>query len=226
VITPIEQAVAYATFANGGTRYVPQVAAGMVNAHGKVVRTITPKVAGHVTISPANYQAMLQGFEGVVQNSKGTASGAFAGFPLSSFPVAGKTGTATTNEQQPNSWFVAWGPLPHPQYLIAVVIQGGGLGSEAAAPVVRQGFDYLLAHPETPTHLGAATTPVTTLTIPTTTIPSSTTSSSAARGTTTTTTPKTTTTGPRATPSTAPKRAPTTTRALAATRRRPSRAPL
>ena len=28
VITPIEQAVAYATFANGGTRYVPQIAAG------------------------------------------------------------------------------------------------------------------------------------------------------------------------------------------------------
>ena len=55
---------------------------------------------------------MLQGFEGVVQNSKGTAYGAFAGFPLSSFPLAGKTGTATTNEQQPNSWFVGWGPLP------------------------------------------------------------------------------------------------------------------
>ena len=49
VITPLEQAVAYATFANGGTRYVPEVAAGIVDAHGKVVRTIAPKVAGHVT---------------------------------------------------------------------------------------------------------------------------------------------------------------------------------
>ncbi len=133
VITPLEQAVAYATFANGGTRYVPEVAAGMVNAHGKVVRTIAPKVAGQVTFSTANYQAMLRGFEGVVQNSKGTAAPAFAGFPLSTFPVAGKTGTATTNEQQPNSWFVGWGPLPNPQYLIAVVVQGGGFGSQAAA---------------------------------------------------------------------------------------------
>jgi penicillin-binding protein 2 len=197
VITPLEQAVAYATFANGGTRYVPQVAAGMVSAHGKVVHTIAPQVAGHVSFTPADYQAMLQGFEGVVQNPKGTAFGAFAGFPLSTFPLAGKTGTATTNEQQPNSWFVGWGPLPSPQYLIAVVVQGGGLGSEAAAPVVRQGFDYLVAHPEGPTHLGGATTPAAVLPPPTTT-----------------TVPSPTTT------------APTTARALAVTRRRPARAPL
>jgi penicillin-binding protein 2 len=155
VITPLEQAVAYATFANGGTRYVPEVTAGIVNSHGKVVRTIAPKVAGHVSLSPADYQAMLQGFEGVVQNPKGTAASAFTGFPLSTFPLAGKTGTATTNEQQPNSWFVGWGPLPNPQYLIAVVVQGGGFGSQAAAPVVRQGFDYLVAHPESPTRLAS-----------------------------------------------------------------------
>jgi len=153
VITPLEQAVAYATFANGGTRYVPEVAAGIVNAQGKVVRAVAPKVAGHVTYSPADYQALLQGFEGVVQNSKGTAAPAFTGFPLSTFPLAGKTGTATTNEQQPNSWFVGWGPVPDPRYLIAVVVQGGGFGSQAAAPVARLGFDYLVAHPEAPAHL-------------------------------------------------------------------------
>jgi penicillin-binding protein 2 len=202
VITPLEQAVAYATFANGGTRYVPEVAAGMVDAHGKVVRTIAPKVAGHVTFSSANYQAMLRGFEGVVQNSKGTAAPAFAGFPLSTFPVAGKTGTATTNEQQPNSWFVGWGPVPNPRYLIAVVVQGGGFGSQAAAPVARQGFDYLVAHPEAPTHVGPATTPAVPLPPPTTTTTSP--------GSTTTTTSKST-----ATP-----------RALGATRRRGGRGAL
>jgi len=157
VITPIEQAVAYATFANGGTRYVPQIGAGLVNAQGKVVRTFAPEVApgkdSHVAYSGAGYQAMLQGFEGAVQNPKGTAYGAFQGFPLSTFPLAGKTGTATTNEQQPNSWFVGWGPLPDPQYLIAVVVEGGGYGASAAAPVARQGFDYLVTHPEGPADL-------------------------------------------------------------------------
>ncbi len=112
-----------------GPAMSPRWPPGLVNAHGKVVKTIAPKVAGHISISPADYQAMLAGFEGAVQNPKGTAAGDFTGFPLSSFPLAGKTGTATTNEQQPNSWFVAWGPVPDPQYLIAVVIQGGGLGS-------------------------------------------------------------------------------------------------
>jgi len=204
VITPLEQAVAYATFANGGTRYVPEVAAGTVNAHGKVVRTIAPKVAGHVTYSPADYQAMLTGFEGAVQSSKGTANPAFAGFPLSTFPLAGKTGTATTNEQQPNSWFVGWGPLPHPQYLIAVVVQGGGFGSQAAAPVARQGFDYLVAHPESPTHVAPATTPAAVVTPTTTTTPGTKPSTPASP---TTTAPKTT----------------TTARALAAPRRRGGR---
>jgi penicillin-binding protein 2 len=148
VITPLQQAVAYATFANGGTRYEPQVAAGLVDAHGRVIRSLAPKVAGRVSYSPATYQAMLQGFVGAVRDPKGTAYSAFQGFPFDSFPLAGKTGTATTNEQQPNSWFIGWGPLPDPQYLMAVVVQGGWFGSQAAAPVVRQGFDYLGAHPE------------------------------------------------------------------------------
>ncbi len=122
----------------------------------RVVQRFAPKVSGHVSYSPANYQAMLQGFEGAVQSPSGTAYAAFQGFPLSSFPLAGKTGTATIQEQhQPNSWFVGWGPLPTPQYLIAVVVEGGGYGSQAAAPVVRQGFDYLVAHPEAQTQLAA-----------------------------------------------------------------------
>jgi penicillin-binding protein 2 len=160
VITPMEQAVAYATFANGGNRYAPEIGAGLVDpSSGRVVQRISPKVTGRISYSPANYQAMLDGFEGVVNSPSGTAYQAFQGFPLSSFPLAGKTGTATVQEKQPDSWFVGWGPLPDPQYLIAVVIQGGGYGSEAAAPVVRQGFDYIVAHPEAQAQL---TVPVST----------------------------------------------------------------
>jgi penicillin-binding protein 2 len=64
VITPIEQAVAYATFANGGTRYTPEIAAGLVDpVTHRIVQRFAPKVAGHVSYSPADYQAMLNGFE-------------------------------------------------------------------------------------------------------------------------------------------------------------------
>ena len=63
-ITPIEQAVAYATFANGGTRYAPQVAAAVVSPSGQVVKRFTPQVTGHVALSPSTYQALLTGFTG------------------------------------------------------------------------------------------------------------------------------------------------------------------
>ena len=170
VITPIEQAVAYATFANGGTRYVPEVAAGLVNAHGKVVQDRRPQGRrAHQLSRRPTTRPCCRASRASCRTPRAPPRAPSPASPCPRFPLAGKTGTATTNEQQPNSWFVAWGPVPDPQYLIAVVVQGGGLGSQAAAPVVRQGFDYLVAHPESPAHLAPATTPATPLPPPTTT---------------------------------------------------------
>ena len=152
VVTPIEQAVAYSTFANGGTRYAPQVASQVVDPRtGKVVKKLEPQVTGKVAISPANYSAMLAGFEGVISSKNGTAFQDFQGFPAS-WNLAGKTGTASNlgpNGQplEPNSWFVAFGPNPNPQYLVLAVIDQGGYGAQAAAPLVRNIFDYILANP-------------------------------------------------------------------------------
>lgn len=156
-ITPIEQAVAYSTFANGGTRYQPEIAAGIVSPDGKVVKAFAPKVVGHVLLSPANHEAMLQGFIGAVQGSGGTATATFAGFPFDKMSIAGKTGTASASEQIPTSWFVGWGPTSNPQYLIAVVIENGGFGANAAAPVAKDGFEYLLDHPVAPISLKVPT---------------------------------------------------------------------
>lgn len=152
VLTPIEQAVAYSTFANGGTRYAPQVASEVVDpTTGKIVKKFAPKVTGHVAISPANYSAMLQGFEGVVSAKSGTAYADFQGFPAS-WNLAGKTGTASNQQGlEPNSWFVAFGPNPNPQYVVLAVIDQGGYGAQAAAPLVRNIFNYILANPETAT---------------------------------------------------------------------------
>ena len=148
VLTPIEQAVAYSTFANGGTRYAPQVASQVVDpVTGKIVKKLTPQVTGHVAISPTTDAAMLQGFEGVISNPHGTAYGAFEGFPAS-WNLAGKTGTASNQAgEEPNSWFVAFGPNPNPQYVVLAVIAQGGYGADAAAPLVRNIFDYLAANP-------------------------------------------------------------------------------
>jgi penicillin-binding protein 2 len=154
IITPLEQAVAYSTFANGGTRYAPEVAAGIVSPTGKVVKRFAPRVTGHVSLPSQVYQPILSGLQGAISNSDGTAFLAFQGFPKSTFPLAGKTGTASVTGEEPTSWFVAFGPLPNPQYVVAVVIDQGGYGADAAAPVVRKVFDYLVNHPVGPVKLG------------------------------------------------------------------------
>jgi penicillin-binding protein 2 len=154
IITPLEQAVAYATFANGGTRYAPEVAAGVVSPTGKVVKRFAPRVTGHVSLPPEVDQPILSGLEGAISDSDGTAYLAFQGFPLSTFQLAGKTGTASVNGEEPTSWFVAFGPEPDPRYVVAVVIDQGGYGADAAAPVVRKVFDYLVGHPVGPVKIG------------------------------------------------------------------------
>jgi len=150
-ITPIGQAVAYSTFANGGTRYVPQVAAAIVSPSGQVVKKFTPQVAGHVSLPPATYQALLTGFEGVVNKGPPDAGTAYGVPGLASFPggVAGKTGTADTEPgKEPTAWFVGWGPTASAaQYVVVCVIDQAGFGATASAPVVGDIFSYLATHP-------------------------------------------------------------------------------
>jgi penicillin-binding protein 2 len=175
VVTPIELANAYATFANGGTRYQPQVAAALVDpSTDKVVKRFTPRVTGHVSIPPVDYSAMLQGFEGAVEY--GTAASTFkgvAGFSLSQFQIAGKTGTADTaissitkGTDEPNAWFVGFGPEPNPKYVVAVVVSQAGYGASAAAPAVMNIFNYLVTNPIGPVQIPTAKTPPSTAPVP------------------------------------------------------------
>jgi penicillin-binding protein 2 len=172
-VTPIEMAQAYATFANGGTRYAPEVAAAVVSPTGKVLERYQPRVLGHVNLPASVRDPILQGLTGVIADPRGTAYYTFHSilhFSLANFPLAGKTGTASNSPLlAPNSWFVGFGPTTHPRYVVVCVIAEGGYGSEAAAPVVAETFNYLYAHPPAPVttqaHLGLpASRPTTTTT--------------------------------------------------------------
>jgi penicillin-binding protein 2 len=154
LITPLQLADAYATFANGGTRYAPEVAGAVVSPTGKIVKIFEPKVLGHDKLSSSTYNAIFTGLVGVIKDSDGTGYKAFTGYPYSKLPLAGKTGTATTSNDPnaaPTALFVAFGPATGafgaPQYCAAVVIPEAGYGADAAAPVVRKVFEYLIAHP-------------------------------------------------------------------------------
>ena len=157
VLTPLGLANAYATFANGGIRFQPEIAADVVAPSGRVVQHYGPKVVTRMPMPASVRDPILQGLIGVVNSPAGTAYGtfhAYANFDLGAFPVAGKTGTASNAPgQEPNSWFVGFGPVDHPRYVVLCVVAQGGYGANAAAPVVAQTFGYLVHHPVGPVHL-------------------------------------------------------------------------
>ena len=164
-VTPLEMAIAYSTFLNGGTRYAPEVAAGLVSSSGELIRQYPPRVTGHVALTPAISDPILQGLLGVVQSPNGTAYETFkqyAHFNEATFSVGGKTGTASNARgQEPNSWFVGFGPNPNPQYVVVCVIDQGGYGASAAAPVVAQTFNWLATNPVGPVKFPTASSPAT-----------------------------------------------------------------
>lgn len=132
LVTPLQLAVAYGAIANGGTVYKPHVAKEVVNSEGKVVYEVKPTAIRKIPVPPEAIAAMREGLHQVTVS--GTAAAAFSGFPM---PVAGKTGTAEVQGKDDFAWFVGYAPADDPKYLAAVVIEQGGHGGSAAAPVVR-----------------------------------------------------------------------------------------
>jgi penicillin-binding protein 2 len=147
VVTPLQLVNAYATFANGGTVWVPRVGESVKDQLGTQLRQIPPQSVRKLDIPPEVHDPILQGLEGVITDPRGTAAGAFAGFPYASFPIAGKTGTAQAGNKQDTSLFVAFGPTPDPQYAVGVVMEEAGFGASAAAPVARRILESLAGKP-------------------------------------------------------------------------------
>ena len=144
-VTPLQMASAYAAIANGGTLWMPQVAGAFATPDGTPVRTIEPKASGQVGLSPSMLAFLHSALQGVVTD--GTAKTAFAGFPLASYPVAGKTGTAEVFGKQTTSWFASYAPADRPRYAVVVVVSQGGTGAETSAPAVRQIYEAIRSQP-------------------------------------------------------------------------------
>ncbi len=142
-VTPLQLANAYATFANGGTLWTPQVAIKITDQQGKLFQQIATISKGHVAMQPEWRDAVLAGLQGVVGSGEGTAHVAFSGFPLNQYPVAGKTGTAQVQGKDPTSVFSSFAPANNPQFVVTAVMEESGYGADAAAPVVRRIYDGL-----------------------------------------------------------------------------------
>ena len=152
-VTPLQLANAYATFANGGTVLKPRVVARVLQPTGKPVRELAPEAVSRVPLDPGQRSAILQGLRSAVSRPEGTGAGAFAGFPLDTFPVAGKTGTAQVVGKQDTGVFVAFAPADAPRYVVAVVMEEAGFGGAVAAPVARRIMTGLAGTPPGPVQL-------------------------------------------------------------------------
>src|SRR6195256_5257421 len=132
--TPLQMAVAYSTVANGGRVLTPHVGLEVDDAAGRVLQTVQPGASRNIHLDPTNRQAILDGLHAAASQPGGTSADVFAGFP---HQVDGKTGTAERPGQADQSWYVAYAPDPVKPIVVAVTVEQGGFGAEAAAPATR-----------------------------------------------------------------------------------------
>lgn len=144
-VTPIQMAMGFSALANGGTLYEPHVGLRIERPDGQLVRHIGKRAVGRLPIPRRQVLFIRNALRGVTE--RGTAAGAFSGFPLSEIPVAGKTGTADIIPQQPYSWFAAMAPADDPKYVVVAMVEQGGHGSTTAAPIVRRVLEELFGIP-------------------------------------------------------------------------------
>ena len=148
LVDPLQMAVAYGAIANGGDVMQPRLAwtVGEPDGDGgeETLKQFAPRMLNRLGLDETQLGVIQEGMEQVISGGAGTANAAFAGFPVSQYPIAGKTGTAEIGETGLNdAWFVAYGPADAPQYVVSVYIERSGHGGENAAPVARQIFEGL-----------------------------------------------------------------------------------
>jgi penicillin-binding protein 2 len=135
--SPLQMAVAYSAIVNGGNVWRPHVAQEIDDSQGNLVQTLSNHLIRHVNFDPAYQQAIMQGLHAATSQPGGTSADVFAGWPQSQYPVYGKTGTAQHTGQDDQSWYVCYVPAGKRSIVIAVTIEKGGFGAQAAAPAAR-----------------------------------------------------------------------------------------
>ncbi len=149
LVTPLQVAMMIGAVANGGTLYQPQLIRRIDASGDQPEIQLTPKAAGKLPVTPEHLQVIQQALLGVTTGAAGTAVQAFRGFPIK---VAGKTGTAENQAEDPHAWFAGYAPADNPQIAIVVIAEQAGEGSEAAAPIFRRVAEaYFGVQPPSPT---------------------------------------------------------------------------
>jgi penicillin-binding protein 2 len=151
--TPLQLLRAYCALANGGTLYKPWLVKRIETADGQTIQEFPPEVEGVVPVSRKNLDILRYALWGVVNEPHGTGGA----LKRKEQDVCGKTGTAQVislpdddEEEQKgeipyrfrdHALFVCFAPYTDPEVAVMVVVEHGGHGGSAAAPVARRVID-------------------------------------------------------------------------------------
>ncbi|HLS56909.1 MAG TPA: penicillin-binding protein 2 [Zeimonas sp.] len=152
--TMLQLAHATATLANDGIVMKPHVVQSIEDPVTHARRRTVPTESYRIPLR-REYLDLVRGAMADV-NRVGTGRIAFAN---TEYVAAGKTGTAqvigikqgerydakrVAERHRDHSLFMAFAPLEDPKIAIALIVENGGFGAQAAAPIARKLFDYHL----------------------------------------------------------------------------------
>ena len=151
--TPIQLAHATAILANNGVVFRPHLVKFITDTKTGDRTLIEPKPTRTLNLKPEHIEVIKNAMVGV--NKEGTGARAFAG---AEYVSAGKTGTAQVyslkgteykagtvkKELRDHALFIAFAPADEPKIALAILVENGGFGAQAAAPIARQVLDYYL----------------------------------------------------------------------------------
>jgi penicillin-binding protein 2 len=161
--TPLQLLMLISGIANGGRLYLPQVVEKIENIYGSQLKEYPPVELGKANISEKTLQIVQEALRGAVNDPHGTGWTC----ALKDVQVAGKTGTAQVVRMPVNfkkgdmnrmplkfrdhAWFVAYAPFEDPKISIAVLVEHGGFGASAAAPIAKKVIEkYFNLEPSPP----------------------------------------------------------------------------
>ncbi len=146
LVTPLQMAATIGAVGSDGVWHTPQIVKKMRD-HRTGEITTPPILEGRrLPISGETLKVIQEALSGVVADGRGTATSARS----SVVSIAGKTGTAQVvvlkkgprkklpKEFDDHAWFVAYAPAEHPRIAVVVLIEHGGHGGSAAAPLAKK----------------------------------------------------------------------------------------
>ena len=160
--TPLQLASATATISMFGKRFKPRMVYGIQDQqNSQIIKTNASPLKAVPINDKNNWKTVLDAMKNVVYGIHGTARGIKYGLK---YTMAGKTGTAQVfgiaqdaeykkeeiaKKLQDHALFIGFAPYENPRIAVALIVENGGHGGSAAAPIVRKVIDqYLLNLPE------------------------------------------------------------------------------